>query len=249
MEDYPDSLVALQPHVGDNWATTWTWARWNFYNGYYVPRVQVDGLVVFIGSGEGTYANMESAMLDRLPIPTDVTIELYGDPVEDQTYLITAVLNLEEGAARKTVHVHLVDCIFNWPYNTDGRYNNGVKQGFDLGNFTLNPGEETVIQQEVTFDDESWGLQDDIRIALFAQEPLNQGPAEIYQSEMIAWPLPPFDACPGDIDDDGTVGAADLLALLEAWGNTSGPEDINGDGIVNAADLLELLAAWGPCPR
>jgi hypothetical protein len=248
MEDYPDSLVALQPHVGDNWANNWTWARWNFYDGYYVPRVQVDGLIVFIGSGEGSYANMKNAMDSRLAIPTDVTIELYGDLVEDQTYLITAVLNLEEGASRQQVRLHLVDCIWNWPYNTDGRYNNGVKQGFDLGYHTLTPGEEYVIQEEVTFDDESWQHQEDIRIALFAQEPLSSGPAEIYQSEMIAWPFPPLDACPGDIDDDGEVGTADLLALLAAWGNTSGPEDINNDGIVNVEDLLQLLSGWGECP-
>ena len=45
----------------------------------------------------------------------------------------------------------------------------------------------------------------------------------------------------------GVVDVLDLLALLAAWGNTSGPEDINGDGIVDVLDLLELLAAWGPC--
>ncbi|MDY7107954.1 MAG: hypothetical protein SYC29_04890 [Planctomycetota bacterium] len=248
MGDYPDSLVALQPHVGDNWANTWTWARWNFYDGYYVPRVQVDGLVGLVGSGEGSYSNMKNHMLDRLAIPTNVTIELYGDLVENQTYLITAVLYLEEGAAREQVRVHLIDCLFDWPYNTDGRYNNGVKQGFDLGYQTLNPGEETVIQQEVTFDGESWQSQDDIRIGFYAHEPLGSGPAEVYQAEMIAWPFPSYDMCPGDIDDDGVVDTADLLALLAAWGNTSGPEDINGDGLVNTADLLQLLSEWGQCP-
>ena len=249
MEDYPDDLVAIQPHVGDGYANNWTWARWYFYAGQYVPRVQVDGLVVFIGSNEGTYLNMENAMLDRLAIPTDVTAELYGDLIADQTYLITAVLNLEEGGARKAVHVHVVNCLFDWPYNTDGRYNNGVKAGFDLGEFELTPGQETVIERQVTFDAESWQNQDDIRIALIVQEALPGGPAEVYQSEIMAWPFPSVDPCPADIDEDGAVGTEDLLALLGAWGNTSGPEDVNGDGIVNTADLLQLLGAWGPCPR
>jgi hypothetical protein len=53
--------------------------------------------------------------------------------------------------------------------------------------------------------------------------------------------------CPADITGDGVVDVDDLLALLAAWGNTSGPEDIDKDGFVGAADLLELLAAWGPC--
>jgi uncharacterized membrane protein len=51
---------------------------------------------------------------------------------------------------------------------------------------------------------------------------------------------------PGDIDEDGDVDTADLLALLAAWGPCEGcPEDIDGNGVVNTADLLILLANWG----
>jgi hypothetical protein len=56
-------------------------------------------------------------------------------------------------------------------------------------------------------------------------------------------------ACPADLNGDGTVGIADLLALLAAWGtDPGGPPDLNGDGTVGIADLLILLAGWGPCP-
>ena len=54
--------------------------------------------------------------------------------------------------------------------------------------------------------------------------------------------------CPADCADmDGTVGIADLLALLAAWGQKGGPCDLNGSGI-DVTDVLELLAAWGDCP-
>jgi hypothetical protein len=53
----------------------------------------------------------------------------------------------------------------------------------------------------------------------------------------------------GDIDADGVVGIADLLALLSAWGAC--PEqpadcaaDLDGNGEVNVEDLLELLMNW-----
>jgi hypothetical protein len=50
----------------------------------------------------------------------------------------------------------------------------------------------------------------------------------------------------GDIDGDGDVDTADLLALLAAWGPCGDcPEDIDGNGTVNTADLLILLANWG----
>jgi len=54
--------------------------------------------------------------------------------------------------------------------------------------------------------------------------------------------------CPADLDGSGDVGAADLAALLGAWGATSGAADLNGDGDVGAADLAALLGAWGACP-
>jgi hypothetical protein len=53
--------------------------------------------------------------------------------------------------------------------------------------------------------------------------------------------------CPADVNGDKTVNLLDLLAVLAAWGATSGPEDINGDGVVNVLDLLEVLGQWGPC--
>ena len=53
--------------------------------------------------------------------------------------------------------------------------------------------------------------------------------------------------CPADLDGNGEVGAADLAALLGAWGATSGSADLDGNGDVGAADLAALLGAWGPC--
>ena len=51
-------------------------------------------------------------------------------------------------------------------------------------------------------------------------------------------------AAPGDLDGDGTIGAADLAALLAAWGSSDATADLDGDGFVGAADLAALLAAW-----
>ena len=56
---------------------------------------------------------------------------------------------------------------------------------------------------------------------------------------------------------DGVVNAADLAALLGAWGACPGccPDSVTSatfapppDGVVDAADLAALLGNWGPCP-
>jgi hypothetical protein len=51
----------------------------------------------------------------------------------------------------------------------------------------------------------------------------------------------------GDVDCNGCVDDADLLAVLFAFGNTGTnlPEDLNGDGTVDDADLLTVLFAFG----
>ena len=54
-------------------------------------------------------------------------------------------------------------------------------------------------------------------------------------------------ACPPDLDGNGSVDGGDLGAFLNFWA-TSGPTgDFDGDGAVGAQDLALLLGSWGPC--
>jgi hypothetical protein len=52
---------------------------------------------------------------------------------------------------------------------------------------------------------------------------------------------------PGDVDGNGCVDDADLLAVLFAFGQSGSglPEDVNGDGVVDDADLLMVLFNFG----
>ncbi|MCS7064829.1 MAG: hypothetical protein NZL85_01000 [Fimbriimonadales bacterium] len=52
---------------------------------------------------------------------------------------------------------------------------------------------------------------------------------------------------PGDVNGDGCVDDADLLAVLFAFGQTGQglPEDVNSDGVVDDADLLIVLFNFG----
>jgi hypothetical protein len=51
----------------------------------------------------------------------------------------------------------------------------------------------------------------------------------------------------GDVDGNGCVDDADLLAVLFAFGQVGSglPEDVNGDGEVETRDLLEVLFYFG----
>ena len=55
--------------------------------------------------------------------------------------------------------------------------------------------------------------------------------------------------CTGDIDEDGSVGVSDLLAVVDAWGQSGGTGDVDQDGTVGIGDLLAIVDAWGACPQ
>ena len=56
--------------------------------------------------------------------------------------------------------------------------------------------------------------------------------------------------CVADINDDGQVGFADLIATLSAWGPCSGTPcvtDFDEDTLVGFSDVLFVLSGWGQC--
>lgn len=74
-------------------------------------------------------------------------------------------------------------------------------------------------------------------------------PDTFASNQLFEVTLLPGAGCPADLDDDGNVTAADLAALLLAWGNAPAGlrADLNGDGVVNSADVGWLIGAWGAC--
>ncbi|MCP3904263.1 MAG: VCBS repeat-containing protein [Planctomycetes bacterium] len=55
--------------------------------------------------------------------------------------------------------------------------------------------------------------------------------------------------CPGDFNNSGDVGFADVLVVLSEWGPCFFEcfADLNGNGIVGFDDILVLIGMWGPC--
>jgi subtilase-type serine protease len=62
--------------------------------------------------------------------------------------------------------------------------------------------------------------------------------------------LVPPQTVPEDLNGDGLVDAADLAAMLVAWGACADCDggcaaDLDGNCLVDAADLSRILLAWG----
>ncbi|UCD75303.1 MAG: hypothetical protein JSV91_16150 [Phycisphaerales bacterium] len=256
INDYPESLVALQVHTA-YYTTAWGTARKSFFSVGGIPDTYFDAVLQCLGAYQNDdqmYNWYNSKRVARLAVPTDVTIEIYGEPMgkgegKDSlpTYLITVYLGVEEGGEAKTVRLHIIDALFDYPYNTDGRYNNCVRNGYTHNDIDLVPGETVEITQEITFRAESEANPDNIRIIAFAEEPVTHKPGNVYQSEMATWPLTPPPSCPEDVNADEMVDIDDLFDILAHWGETGGTYDVNDDGMVDIDDVFAVLAAWGPC--
>ena len=57
-----------------------------------------------------------------------------------------------------------------------------------------------------------------------------------------------IEACPADLNGDGSVDGIDLSMILGAWKEYDSDADLDGDGVVGGSDLAIILAAWDqPC--
>lgn len=86
--------------------------------------------------------------------------------------------------------------------------------------------------------------------AIFLGFPIEAMPASNQQDlimRVLDWVGQNSIPCPSDCNGDGQTDVTDLLAIIEAWGTSSGC-DVNEDGIIDVVDLLEVVGGWGACP-
>jgi hypothetical protein len=249
-------------HIGGSGPITpWGNSRRSFY-----PSVTGTPIAWFQGLTErrGSYGNVTQDYNRYLSSynyyrgqDTDVTIELTGEMVDSDTYTFQALVGLEAGGVGKTVRVHMAQVLDYWPI-TGGYHRNCVKQGASYQDVTLTPGGSEIVERQFDFDTDSMNHQEDIKIIAFAQDPLSNGPAEIYQAAQIAFPFAPIII--GDLDCDGSLNGGDInpfflrLASLNDWKaqypGCPDTADVNHDGSVNGGDINPFFdcLALGTCP-
>ncbi|MCK4871283.1 MAG: hypothetical protein KAS72_01015 [Phycisphaerales bacterium] len=243
MDDYPDSIISAQIHVSDApYNTTWGTARASFYSVSGIPHMKIDGVLTRVGGGTVTscYNDFLGKMNTRLAVPTDVTIDLTGEIVVDQTYRLTASIGVEAGGAAKTVRVHMIQTLDDYPVSFDDHTYNCTRVGYQVGDYALTPGNTEIIVQDFNLDAISWGDQQNIRFIVFVQEPNASGLSEIYQAADLGW-FPTIEhqmvevtITPEAIADDPTLAGAktfDLQVIMtegDDWTSTDATATIDG---------------------
>ncbi len=229
---YPDSFAFIQLHPFDDYATEWSVDRWGFYDGQGTPTAVFNGTDLLAGSVQSVDQQYTiyraNHFLPARAMETDVTVSVSGSPLSGQTYRITTEVGIEAGGVGKTLYVYVVQVLDNWPPEKP-YHRNTLKQSAPLVEVVLEPGESQVIEHDLTFDEDSWSAQEDIRIIAWAQQALDEYPAEVYQAAVRSWPLI---TAPGDEDGDGYADDVDNCPTRY----NPGQDDFDGDGVGNDCD-------------
>jgi hypothetical protein len=182
--NYPGFIV-VEYHVQDAHAFPWGESRGNFYNIWAlgIPWFAYDGLW-----DAWPIANYEPALVQRMAVPTDVTLTLSGVEMAADTWEFTAEVCVEAGGVGKEMRIYMVQALDKWP--TSPTYSrNTFQQAATTEDVTVAAGECVEIARTFTFDSTSMAQQEDIVVMAWAQAPLPGIPAEVHQAAQLKWPF------------------------------------------------------------
>ena len=252
MNNYPDSFLSLQLHIGDGFGTSWTQQRWNFYSGTGTPLTWFDGVL----QCSGAYTNdtqmynwYNTQRTTRANVATDISLEIFGEEVSAQTYEITVNVTMDPDGTEREIKLHVVQALDYYPSSTDNRYRNCAVQHAP-SSFMVAPGETVPFTTTFTLSGASWTYHENAKIIAFARETGTPAPKEIYNSAIMGWPFT-SPAIEGDVDGDGDVDLSDLAGLLSSYGLCAGDTGYNDaadfvdDDCIDLSDLAALLANYG----
>jgi hypothetical protein len=124
----------------------------------------------------------------QMAIPTDMTLELSGEPVSGSTWDVTARV-CKEGGGNRTVRVYTAATLDEHPdlpqYTT-----NLLMQKVDEVDVNIPGNGCENITTRITFDPVSMANSSDIVIVAWAQQPATGGPTTVYQAGIMRWPFP-----------------------------------------------------------
>jgi hypothetical protein len=255
----PGTFTVVEYHFWcDPYYTDWGDDRAAFYGVDAVPIDVFDGVQSVVGaySTDSAYSNYMNKYTLRQGAATDVTIQLGGTEVGENTYAIKVRVGIEVGGTAKSLRIYLAQVLDHYPPGVPhGRYS-FVQAATEYGAedvVTVSPGQYQFVERTFVLAGASLDDPNNIKIVAWAQhEPLASG-KEVYQAATMHWPFSPLQV-KGDMNGDDNVNIDDIvpftLALVDlpAW-QAEYPDldvlragDMTDDGVFDGQDIAGLVS-------
>jgi len=178
--NYNDTFVPVYYHFnGDGWQS-WVNTRRYFYvpsgTTFYVPHLYMDGF------DRGTsYTQWASNYLARQPEPTDVTVDV-GSLLFGTSLDAAATVCVEAGGTGKDLRVYMVQVLDHYPYPTTYTYYRNCFRQVHVENRYVDAGACVELAHTFTVTTVDTAIPENIGVVVWAQQPFDAGPAEVYQA-------------------------------------------------------------------
>ena len=183
MDEFPDTCFSMQIHGQDVYDTPWGDARNIFYSVPGYPGVWMDGVLNqsgSYGSPSANYSQLRSKYLQRINTPTDVTLEMCGSSVDNNTYTVSTTVGIENGGSGKSMKIHCAQLLYNYPSSPS--YNYGCFKQAGLQTVSLTAGETQEFSFTFELDSSSQSNPGNVFYIAWAQAMNSSGPSEVYQA-------------------------------------------------------------------
>ena len=182
-DENPNSFQSIQMHIWDSsygFDEPHCESRASFYGVSGIPHTAVDGVWRKSGtSGEaGDYSQFQAILNQRLNVPTDLQIDLVGEPTGGSNYTVTMTLTADSNAPTRTmvVHCHMtVDADSCYPNCSQAHYYDTHFDHMPTQTITLSAGQSQVIDHTFVLNSTASSNTDHVTFTCFAQEPGTNG--------------------------------------------------------------------------
>lgn len=257
--EHPGSFFTLGIHGGDSYATPWGNQRQSFYGVPGYPTTWMDGTLQRVGSAGSAsqnYAVLSAQYQQRLLAPTDVTVQLGAVPAGTNKWEVTMRVGIEPGGSAKTLRLHLVQALDQFPTGGNPMYRNTFIQAPNAVDIALLPGQFFEHVHTFTLSGASASNLGNVRFLGWAQSNTAAAPSQIFNAHWISHPFPTFDCNANGIPDSQDIAAGtsqdcnqnglpdecDIASGSSADANGNGvPDecgDCNSNGTMDWQDLL-----------
>jgi hypothetical protein len=187
VDQFGPSIAVLGMHGDAQNSIPWNAQRRAFYTNFAgYPTWMIDG-ELDSWSGTPPWGAWKPDTTARLAVATDVTVDMSAveGPTPD-VWDVTATICIEPGGLGKTMRFYMAEALDRFPVGAHFT-RNGIRQVAETADVEVASGACKDVTRTFTFDATSLASLENVSVIAWAQDDLDNGPAEVFQAHQLHW--------------------------------------------------------------